>query len=314
MATLPMIPTFNVRVGVPVHAISLSADGQRVAAATEGGIYVYDHEGRQKFAYYAPEFPFTAVALTPAGGTLAATSRDGYLYAFDLLRDLSVVPYESLRLFSAPKDLRSLSITTDGRRLAVGHVGERVTLLGRDGKIVWSWQSQFKGWHVAMKSGGEQLAVASLGSPVNAIVLLDGETGQPCKNPFRTSQRITALALLPEDRGVVAAVGDGKYENTLYLFSGDLAQRVGAYDLPCAATAAAVDGQGRYLAIGGSDGGLYLFDLQARILIGQHGPMEAPVSGVALTPDGLHLGMASGSHIYLLRNELIVPPVSPDAG
>lgn len=305
MATSLLIPTFSIRVGASVHSIELAADGRRVAVASEKGVFVYDHQGQRKFAFYAQELPFTAVALTPNGGTLMAIAREGYLYAFDLLRDLSAVPYETLRLFSAPRDLRALSITPDGRRIAVGHVGQRITLLDREGKVVWNWQPQFKTWHVALAASGKRLVVASLGSPVNGIYLLDGETGEPSPNPFRTGQRVTAIALLPGEGGVVAAFSGGEYDNALFLLSPDLKERLWAYDMPCVVTDLAVDGEGRYLAAGGNDGQLYFFDFHARALIAQHGPLSGPVSGVALTPNGQHLGVASGEHVHLLRNELL---------
>jgi len=306
--TIPtLVPTYSVRVAGGIHSIALAADGRRVAVAADSGLFVHDHHGQRKFAFYREEFPFGAVAMAPSGESLLALAQEGYLYSFALSHDLSAVPYETLHLFAAPKDLRSLSITPDARWIALGHVSDRVTLVDCEGKPLWSWQPQFRDWHVALAGNCECVLAASMGSPVNAIYALDGQTGTPIGSFFRTSQRVTALVLLPGGAGVVAALSGGEADNSLFMLSSDLRERQWAYGMPCIVTDMASDEAGRYLAVGGSDGLLYLFDLQIRQMLVQYGPLTGPATAVAIVPSAQQLAVAGAGYVHLLRNELAVP-------
>jgi WD40 repeat protein len=325
-----LTPIIRVLVGSAIQGVALTADGKLAAIATEKGLFVYKDDGRCQFAYYthelpeapAPtllylqEYPFDAVAFTPDGRLLVGAAREGYIYAFDLAQDLSSLSLDDLRvsfldregnrkLFFTEDKIRHLSLSPDGRYLALGHVGKHLSFIDLQSGKKWENEFPFRGWSVALDAKAEQLvagALTSEGMVTNErefrsaiIYLLKAQTGEH-QATYRTDQAVTAVAIRPEGGGIVTALSGGTYRNTLCLLSADLSVREWVYEAPCSFTGLAVDGVGRYLAAAGSDGRIYVFDLEQRTLVSWSEPMGA-ISGVAISADGARIAVGTTSHI-----------------
>lgn len=301
----------KVRVGSPVHGVGISANVERLAAASESGLFTFDGDGHPSFSMRVQggdlERPFNAIALTPDGKVLVAGTRLGDLYHIELPEPKNYRPW----LRGIPERIHSLAISDDGRLIVIGHVAERLSAVKERDTYLWTRKPHFKTWHVSLSKDGTQVLAASLGSvggvnsTANGVFLLDATSGDSTTS-HRTNAVVTAILLSGGTPQPLVAESRGTYENTLTLFSQDFLQRDWIYESEVAFTCLAGDEQGKYIIAGANDGSAYLFDFGARKIIDKFSVPNYPLTSAAMTQDGRYiaLGCVDG-FVYILRNELI---------
>jgi len=117
-------PRWSIRLGTPVRTLYLSANGGRVAALAENGIYLIDNFGQILYAYNSPA---RSIELSENGDSLVACGENWVA----LMGDSGIV-----WLHSQPDSFLSVSISQTGTVVA-GTQSGKVVRFGPDNQVQW---------------------------------------------------------------------------------------------------------------------------------------------------------------------------------
>ena len=281
-----------------VHHFAFSPDGRTVAAAHAGGAVTFwraaDGRAEASVAALGHGGPVRHVAWISATRLVTVEDRGetaslGRLWSAPDGRGLAEVP--DLHALAVP------AVSPDARQIAwADHRGRVVVHDAETGSVVASWQAEGRGT-LAYCHGSDHLALQVTGGPLQVH---DARTGAPVGPPMRSSSSPLTLAtdagrslitagfdgvatLWQADRQVPVVQFPGRFDTAvvsrggaLAALGGDLQDPVLLWDLdrqrparasvtvPGHALALAVSPDGRWLAAGGRQRRLSLYDLQPR--------------------------------------------------
>ncbi|HEY2292573.1 MAG TPA: WD40 repeat domain-containing protein [Thermoanaerobaculia bacterium] len=262
-----------------VNALALTPDGKyAVSASDDGTLKVWDsNTGNETVTFSGHASKVTAVAITPDGLQVVSGSADGILKLWDIRR-----AEELLTLRGHTGSVNVVAVTADGRR--------------------------------AVSAAGT-FANFSTDPPDHTIRVWDLTTGAELRTLRGHTERINALALLPDDRRVISAAGHTllkSTDNTLRVWDLDTGMELQMLNGHSGAVVAVVvTPDGRYaVSAGGTSNGETIWSTKNNVLkvwdLGHgsevrtiHCP-SGPARALAITPEGRHI--VSIGHM----NELIV--------
>ncbi|HYX23404.1 MAG TPA: TIR domain-containing protein [Thermoanaerobaculia bacterium] len=291
------------RKGAPITLLAPSANGRWLVTGGEDQAprlldITKEHPGDpdEPRVTRTPGDPFTAIALSPDGGSLAAGREDGKIFRRDLERQTA-----GLVTLQGREPVTALAFSPDRRFLASG---------GKEGGILL--------WDLARKPPTadalkhEEKVSALVFSPDNRWLVAGGaDKGatllwklsplEPAKwSPVNHPGGVTALAFSRDGKWLATAGADGKARIWPFTPQGEAEPK---WVLPQKGpvTALVFSAQGTPLITGGADGSSRLWDLAQPEAVPRpplvgHG---LDVLALALSPDGHHL--ASGSRDLAVR-------------
>lgn len=289
-----------------VTAISWSPDGDYIAVAAGNNIHLYNAISQQHIIELSLSALTTGLSFSPAGGQLAAGSRDGYLRAWKMADinnkngNSQVLPM--WQSFAHKKGVNSLGYNQTGSWIASGgNDGMTRVWNAVDGKSVTAMiGGSFAVSSVAISPSGKILAIAN----GNMIRLRDIASGRIIGS-FRTDNSLSSLAFHPN--GTLLASGDSN--NKVELWLPESAFKTGSLDYPRPIQLGAHKGEvgtisalvwqvsfspnGEQIASAGGDGRIYLWDVKSQSLIQTLIGHQKAVTSLSFNPDGSSL--ASGS-------------------
>jgi hypothetical protein len=215
----------------PAYAAALSGDGQLAAVGSEQGVTIFDVTGRRLLSY--PErtaVPVHQLAAPDEWDRIYVGSRSGRLVHVALeRRDLTEEekdeggtfrfhPHPTL-LYHSENDVHSLSLSGNGRRIAVGHLSPGLAVLDTnpqaDERIVWRRHrddrtaTQGHTWSVALDAEGDTLYVGSAGPGANQLAALDASSSAPRgHHRLDSGVRVTTVVALPGGGAAAVLVQD----------------------------------------------------------------------------------------------------------
>ena len=235
------------RLGTPLHAVALSSDGQYVAVGSETGPLLFNAAGEAILTHSMPELasPVRQVALSPAADRLYLGLRTGEVLCANLYHKENEFTLEDVRiLHTTSNDLHTLAISTDDRRIALGHLSARLTLLASDGELRWRSQPNEvvnSMWSVAFDLTNENLYVASAGTGTNRLAVLNlADCQSPAAGYLEPDLRATALAV-QRDGVVVVLLDSTYYDCEIVKYNPDLSQTLWKFSPAEMVTALATD-------------------------------------------------------------------------
>ena len=178
------------------NAIAFSADGAKLAVATESGITLYDtYTGKELALFSAPLDNVVALAFSPDNQTIASASGDATLHLWDTRtgehrKDFIGHTYPVVALAFSP----------DGNTLASGSFREtRLWDLTTEQSIRVSVLKGHRDMVTTLAFSPDSKTLAST-SFYGMILLWDVETGQLRHNLSAHTDSITALAFSPDNQ------------------------------------------------------------------------------------------------------------------
>lgn len=289
----------------PIAACVLTPDGSQLLSASAdrtirlwalgSGECVEVLEGHQD--------ELTACSITPDGKTVISTSIDATVRLWDLASRRCIATLENDGRWAT-----ACAVTADGQRLVVGSDNGAIT--------IWDLVSRRR---IGMLAGHSDYVTACVVTPLNQLIsasrdqsvriwdlasgacvhtLLHREAAlSPASQGAEEQGWITALALLPGGKHVLAAAGDGSICRW-DLASGKCVQHFGVGQ--GRVDACAVLHEGRHLLCGMADGTLVVWDLAAEQRVLCLPAHAGSVSAGAATRDGRRIFSASSDRAIRL--------------
>jgi len=274
--------SWNYRAPDILYNVSISKDGERVAASSrDGSIYLFDGKGNLLNKYIIGH-DITAISLSGNGLYLVAKSRDlFYLFGEDL---------NLLGKYKMKDWIEDIYLSEEGQFIACASRDNYLYLLNNKGELLWRYRLLNRPKAVAIDALGQFIAVGSKGN----ISFLDGQGRLVGK--YETDEEIKSIALSDSGENII-----GASQNWLYSLSkdGKLRWRKLIDDV---VKAVSLSGDGKYISLGSVTGNVYLLNQRGELLW-KYGIGNC-VWGVALTRDGDYLAVAPwDSYIYFLETK-----------
>ncbi len=241
----------------PVYAVALTSNGQYIAAGSQQGVGIFNPTGQRLFTYPAgaEPLPVRQLAATPNMEQLYIGALQGDLIRLELQRQDQTFTFQAASIYQTRSDLNTLSLSAKEQLIAVGHLSPGLTLMQTDSERIWrrhrddGTATEGGIWSVAFAPDGEHLYVGNAGSGTNRLAKLTVEQGVPVAQRLEESG-ITAIAVLPEEKGVVVVLAEAYGTGRLVLYDTNLSNIMWQSDsFDEKITAMAVDSQLPLLAI-----------------------------------------------------------------
>jgi WD40 repeat protein len=275
--------------GSQVLAMALSADGKRLASASQDQtIRLWDvARGEELNQLRGHEGRVSSLAFAPDGKTLVSGSWDRTLRVWDIAS-----AKELQRFTGHPREVLCVAFSRDGQTLASG---------GRDATL-WLWQAA-TGKPLRPLLPGHQKAVRALAfAPDGKTLASGGDDGAIRLWDMATGRLVRQLGLLPGAWHCLAFAPDGR---TLAAGGQDADKAIRLWDVATgkelrpllghqsSVGTLAFSPDGKTLASGSMDQSLRVWELATRSVVRQLEGHQGTISSVAFAPDGRTL--ASGS-------------------
>lgn len=245
--------------GVFVESVAITPDGNYIAAGTQGhkghDIYLLNREGRLLWEYNMGHGSaiVSSIAITSDGNYIAARDRND-IYLFnkegERLWEYEIAEAESVPFFA------SVSITSDGKRIAAGGEGGNVYLLNREGVLLRTYEtgSVSRIEDVAITPEGNYIAAGD-----DTAVYLFNKEGE---NLWKSMAGGGTSVAITSDGNYIAAGsgGGGRYKLSL-LSDGLLRWKYGLGRISIGRMSVSMTPDGKYIVAGSDDKNVYLFRL-----------------------------------------------------
>jgi WD40 repeat protein len=285
-----------------IAALSYAPDGGVLYLATTLGL-VQDREGVQQALYAWPEAVPASLATFSADGTaLAARLNHGEIVF------LRLPGAEALQTFQTSEWPTALALAPDGSRLAAA--------VGEDSVRVWDTSTgelmfEFtptSGWGVVYQSLAFSPAAKTLaGGFMNFVELWSPSNGGKSRiDPSCRSEQVFDLAFSPDGKDLAILCGPDDGEPLVgFLIVWDIAgdQAVFRREEILQMQRAAYSPDGRWLATGGPDGTMMMWDAAGTGEPYAVREQAAPITGLAFSRDGKILVSASKDGLAFLKME-----------
>jgi hypothetical protein len=214
-------------------------------------------------------------------------SRQGQLIALDLEREGDSFRSRAHPLYQATEDLHTISVSADGKLVAVGHLAPGLALLQADGRLLWrrhpedGTATEGQVWVVSLDAEGRTLYAGSGGPGTNRLAALDPRTGAARAHCY-VEARLTGLATLPGGQGVATILSENFYTCRLAVYDPDLAGPLWERTFDEPITALAADRQQPLLVASiGYEGQVSLLDVPGNRVLATE-PARSVVNGLAI--------------------------------
>jgi WD40 repeat protein len=274
-----------------VYAIGFTPDGKQVVTGSfDHTVKLWDvATGKEVHTFGGPaghQNLVLSLAISPDGQTLASGGADNVVKLWDIP---STGP---LRQFVQSSDATGLALSPDDTRLAGAGKDGSITLWSTaDGKQVFHLRDGHRGpvTGIAFSSNGQLLA----SSGGKAVCLWDPLKGHLLGTLQGHMAPVTALALHPGNTLAFSADEAG----TLRFWRLPLTARQVLPAYAATVNMAALSADGSQVLRAGADRTVKLWDLETGNAVKTFGPLDEPVSAVALSRDSQQAAAAAGKTV-----------------
>ena len=264
-----------------LYVMAVAPDGRTAAAGTVdvGRIYLFDLvSGEQLRAFRAHREGISCLAFAPDGRLVTASGNDETgdhtIRIWDLVRNKR----RSLNWYRA---VHALAVAPDGQTLAFAS-GNSLRLWDPARKRLLRWRERVTGGWNALDFSPNGTYLAS-GDEDGTVRLRDVETGELIWEESSHEGAVYAVVFYPWSDLLGSAGDDG----SLSLHHAPSGEEVGGLDgLPGPARCLRPSADGRWLAWGGDDSRVHLWDVKAEKEVDAGEGHADAVLAVAFTPDG----------------------------
>jgi hypothetical protein len=309
--------------GLPmIKEIAISAEGDYIAAATDGRVYLFHSSNSTPLWIYNTGINFAAVDISADGNYIVAGSYDNFLYLFNKNSSTPIWSYDG------GADIRRVSISADGNYIAastyqklcffertssvplwirsggidnidmssngtyiVTETGNYVIFFNKTSSTpLWSYNTGEGIYEVAISADGSYM-VACNGRDKDRVYLFHKSSSIPLWD-YKAGQNVYSVDISSDGNYIIAGTG----YRTVHLFERTNPTPIQNYDTPASAVSVSISSDGSYFTAGtdwGSDDRLFFYDK-----ISNESIWDYPVSGVnsvVISENGKYIALASGN-------------------
>lgn len=209
-----------ISLNVPCYAVSASGDGQYVVVGHENGATIFNSVGDVVISnlFEESDFPVIHIVNNPEFSFAYILARTGVLIRLALKRQAAKLVAKPLVWHkSRNADLKSLAISGNGQKIAVGYLCAGLAIFDQEGKFKRlhpddGTATDGSYWSVALNQDGSKLYTgsASVGSGLNFLGVF--ETTQLHQEPLRyrlpSRSSVKDVLMLPDQVLIVASIWD----------------------------------------------------------------------------------------------------------
>lgn len=298
-----------IRVGQPTYAVAISRDGQHVICGVEGGAALYNASGLCLYTHPDPldETPVHRLDARPAFDRIYLATRLGQI--IDLALEPATKWWQArvAELTMIPGDIHSISVSEDGALIAIGHLSSALSLIGADGQFRWRYHpgndTAIEGsvWSVALEPDGSTLYAGSAGPDFPTLAAFDVRSGL-LRAKQRFTARVTAVAVLPRQAGVVVIGTDDSYSSQIAAYTPDLRTLLWNHAFSEPITALATDRDQPVIGAAiGYEGRIALYDAANGSKLADEISLKTIVNGLAIGQGRTIAAATQDEHLALLR-------------
>lgn len=305
----------------PGYCISASKDGQLIVVGHEYGAEIYNATGGFILAYPSDytEFPITDIVIDFDIKRAYLLNRQGILILLDLVKDSVKFNITASVLYqSQSPDIKSLAISSDGSKLALGYMAAGLALIQKDGKYNRKHPDDgtaTKGsyWSVALNENGSKLYAgsASIDSGLNSVISYATNQTNLTELPFQyklpTRSFVKKVLFVKKTVLVVAGIWDemiGATEDHVIALSETLDEQLWDVRLSDTITACAVSSDQIVIMLGISYlGKIVILDgVTGKIIrCEQEIVLNTMANDVVISDDGRAAAVTEDGHLVLFR-------------
>jgi WD40 repeat protein len=291
----------------------LSADGERIAAATDAGVRLLDiYTGQPVGPPFADPRTEHIVALSADGRYAAIASWDNIIRIWDSATGRPI----GQPMTGSEQAIRSAAVSPDGRRVAAQDFNDTLRLWDAEtGRQIGGPLKGHDRMVTALAFSPDGRRLASAGGFDNTVRLWDASNAAGLGEPLRGGDprlgghdAVWSVAFSPDGHTIAAGgstMAYGKLVSAgtpLRLWNADTGAAIGNpvigdYGKSIDAVAFSLDGA--KVATGGSDKTVRVWDAHTGLPIGPPLTFQAPVRHVAFTPPGRHIVAVSGDTVQV---------------
>ena len=255
-----------------VDSLSISADGSYIVAIanalwSEGYIFLYSRESDTPIWTYGPAGYFrSTVSMSSDARFIVAGGRGkwplpysyGLVYLFS--HDLPSHRCELKWIYDVGDPIESVSVSSDGSRLAVGSVNEKIYFFSTLENIpIWIYDTDGCVHSVAVSSDGTYIAAGSVHGASNGMVyLFSDESSNPLWSYF-TESEVCSVSISSDGQYIIAHTRNG----IVYFFSRSSSTPLWSFRTkghPYDPHSVSISSDGTYAVVGDQYGKVYLFE------------------------------------------------------
>lgn len=288
-----------IRIGAPVHAVSMCVGGSHILVGTDGELALYTRHGDTPFRYadQTGELAFHLVRLAPDLRSALAVQRSGKTMKLAISGRGAdqVVDIHELRWDA--NDIYHLSWHSGSGRIALGHYGPALTVMNESGSMQWRRHphdgnaTNGRLWSVALDGNGDRLYVGAAGASTNLLAAVDAASGLIGART-QLPARITQLAALPAPHAVAAILNTADH-SVVAAFDGLLNAPV--WECPAddgeAFTCLESAPHAGSVVVTSSTGAVRILSAQSGETLAPPLVLESAILSVTVTPDGRQIGV-----------------------
>jgi WD40 repeat protein len=298
-----------IRLSQATHAVALSDDGRYVICGVEGGAALYNTSGLCLYTYPDPldEMPVHRLAALPAFDRIYLATRVGQIIGLTLEPAAEWWRGQVAELTTIPGDIHSIAVSEDGALIAIGHLSPALSLMNADGQFRWQHHpdgdTMVDGsvWSVALERDGSTLYAGSAGPDFPTLATFDTHGGT-LRAALRFDARVTAIAALPQQAGVVIVQADDAYSGRIAAYSSNLRTLLWEHACDEPITALATDPEQPVVSAAiGYEGQIALYDAATGSKLADQVPLKTIVNGLAISRGRTVAAATQDGHLALLR-------------
>ena len=307
--TVKAIPEWSYDTDDDVLSVSVSDDGEYIAAGNTNYVYLFDKDSSTPLWKHDIGVRAYAVDMSSGGEYIAAGSDADKVYLFSKNSSTPIWTYDT------DDNVRAVAISADGEYIVAGGSANKVYLFSKDSSTpLWSYSVSNPIDSVSISADGEYIVAGTQSSDMK-VYLFDKDSSTPLWT-YTAGDTVRDVSISADGEYIVSCSGDGKVSlfhrtssTPLWTYTVD-----GSFASP--SRSCELSANGEYIAVGNmeDDNRVYLFDKDSSTPLWYYSASDN-IYTVSISKDGQYIiAGSSDDKIYFFGKDNNTPLWTYNAG
>ena len=306
--TVEVAPEWGYNIGAKVAALDISADGEYIAAGSNGNVlHLFHKDSGTPLWTYSMQNYVRQVSVSADGEYIAAGSYSGHVFLFD--KDSST----PLWSYDYGQDVLNIEISADGEHI-VGTSRDNLFFFNKvNNTILWDYEldASVSRYALDISEDGNHIAVATGDSEGGRLYVFD-KTGTLfwTFNIDGEDYEFSSVSISSDGEYIIAS----NYNSKSYLFTRNSSTPVWTHEADTEGSKRnAISASGEYIVVGSNDGSICLFDNDSSTPLWTY-EADDSIYSISISADGEYILVGSkDNNVYLFDKDNSAPIWTFDA-